>query len=172
MAFLQSIEQIRAVNWGSKHTWDVRFDDAPDHVSKLIPPFTNWFPVTDISVDEANVDTYAFDLGNNSFEIPAFKSQQMISITFHDSENYTLFKWLRDWIEKDILNKDKAVPFVSRLDKVVKTIHITKQNSRKSNIDTRAYFVFPKGNLQWEGTSQPQAQQYTVNFVIAGIIQG
>jgi len=172
MAFLQSIEEIRAVNWAAKHNWDVRFDNRSDHKSQLLPPFDNWVPVSDVTIDEGSLDSYSFDLSNGSFEVPAYTSQQMLSITFYDSENYSIYKWLRDWINFDILNKDEPSPFVSRLDFAVKTVHITKNNSRKTAIDTVAYLVYPKGNLQWEGTSQPAAQQYTVNFVIAGVIQG
>ena len=169
-AFLQSIEQLRKVNWSAKHLWDIRFEDNPKHTSQLLPPFTDWFPAAEVSIEEGNLDTHSFDLAFRNFEIPAYTSSRAINITFYDSEDYLLFKWLRDWMNNDILNLDKTSQFVSRLGDVVKTVHITKMNAQRSVIDARAYFVFPKQSLNWEGISQPQAQQDTMTFVIAGTV--
>jgi hypothetical protein len=165
MAFLQSLEQVRAVNWAPKHLWDVKFTDDPRHTSQLTPPFTDWMPVSDVTIQEAAHAPHSLELYNQTFEIPAFQSQLSLSMTFYDSSKYEIFTWLEKWIKEDIQNNGQ---YITRLEKAVKSVNITKLNSRKSVIDQKSYLVFPKGELVWDGSSIPAAQQYSVSFVIVG----
>lgn len=167
-SFIKSIEDIRSVNWAPKHLWDVKFDDSPKHFSQLTPTFKVWVPVSDVTIDSGNLETHSFNLANQSFEIPISTSSRVVTMTFFDSENYDIFKWLRNWMNRDILNLDKPAPFVSRLEQCCKTLYLNKLNSRHEVVDRQVLLVFPKQSILWEGNSQPAAQQYSVTFVVAG----
>lgn len=170
MAFLEDIEQVRKVNWAPKHLWDVQFIDGPNHRSKIPAQFSKWIPASDISIDSANIETFSFSLHNQSFEVPLGTGVKTITMTIFDSNDYALFKWMRDWMNKDILNLDTKAPFVSRIETAVKTVNITKLDSLRNEMDSFAYLVFPKASLVWEGSSNPEAQRYTITLVIAGEI--
>src|SRR5438874_321308 len=109
--FFGGIEDVRKVNWAPKYLWDVRFDDSfqADHVSRIASTsFRDWVPVSDITVEEANLGTYAFELANTGFEIPGNTAQKSMNMTFFDSVDYEIFNWLRTWINIDILNRDSG----------------------------------------------------------------
>jgi len=156
------------VNFAAKYLWDVRMIDQPTHQSQLADPFNKWLSVSDITVEEANLGTYDFQLANQGFSLPGDTAQKMINMTFYDSEDYDIFTWLRTWINNDILNKNLTTFYTSRLAQVVKQLYVTKLYSDLTPVESAVYYVFPKAALMFEGMSQPVAQQYTIQFVIAG----
>ena len=161
MAFLNNLDQIRNINWGKKYLWDIKFPTAT-------PPFDSWFPASDIDVGEAILDTYSIEYYNRAFEVPMMAGQFELRVTFYDDSKFTLYKWLRNWVNNEILNFNQNNPWVSRLEESVKSVHLLKLNDQKEIIEPKAYLVYPKLTLSWEGTSVPDAQQYQVPFIIAG----
>lgn len=165
MAFLNGLDEIRNVNWGRKYTWDIKFNDPKG----LLPtPFDTWFPASDIEIPEAILDSYTVDFYNQAFEIPMSTGLKELRVTFYDDSKFSLFKWIRNWINIEILNLNQASPWVSTLEESVKSVQLLKLDETKKPIETKSYLVYPKTTLSWEGTSAPESQQYQVSFIVAG----
>lgn len=167
MSLLADINNLRNVNWGSKYTWGVKFT-GPLLTDIPGSPFDDWFPASDINVEEAGIDSYSFEGYDRTYEVPLNSIQPNLNITFYDNEDLVLFKWLREWVNIKIHNKHLSSPHVSTLDKCVKTLQFAKYNKQGIQIEINSLIVFPKLTLAWDGNSQPDAQQYSVPFVIVG----
>ena len=163
MAYLNSLNQIRSVNWGKKHLWDIQFPEGPS------PIFNNWFPATEVEVTEAVLDTYSVEYYNQMFEVPMSTGLRELRVTFFDDAKFTLFFWFRKWVNNEILNLNQTSNYISRLEKSVKSVNLLKlDDTRKTILESKSYLVYPKLTLSWEGTSTPEAQQYQIPFIIAG----
>jgi hypothetical protein len=90
----------------------------------------------------------------------------MVEMTFNDDERNTLFSFFKYWFES-ISNKGITAP----LSKCVKLISINRLNSLTEVVGAGIYWVFPTGDLAWEGNSESSASEYTVRFVIAGEVE-
>lgn len=156
------IQNLRDINWGKKHLWDVKFDTAP-------APFNNFFPAFEVDIGEAILDTFSMEFYNRTYEVPMMSGQKELRLSVYDDSNLTLFKWIKNWINIDILNLDKQKPYVSRLETIVKLVHILKLSDNRQNIiETKRLWVYPKMSLNWEGSSEAGPQQYPLQFIIAG----
>lgn len=158
MAFLNSIEQLRAVEWGAKYLWDIKFEGAPS-------PFDLWFPASDVDEELANLDSYAVESSQNSFKVPRTGTALNLRITFFDDARFTLLNWMTNWVNKEILNDGKHV---STLETCIKQVTVIKLNSRKEIIKKSSYWVYPDGLIAFNGSSTPDSQQYSIPFVIVG----
>jgi hypothetical protein len=86
-------------------------------------------------------------------------------LTFFDDSNNTILNWLREWINTTILNNGQ---YVSVLEDSIKPVQILKLNQQRDIIQTTSYYVFPEGQIVYNGDSDSSPQQYSVNFVITG----
>jgi hypothetical protein len=177
------IEKLRSVEWAKKHLWALKFIEGNDNPPA---PFDQFFPAIDVEVGEASLDSFSFDLGDNSFKIPQKSTVREMRITFIDDENLTIFNWIKNWIRIDLLNNGKYIsainddhPRVSGQGNVkpVRQVQVTKLKSSRfpsifppSNFNSRqivnTYAVYPEGVLEFSGSSESGAQIYTVSFVI------
>jgi len=162
MAFLNSIEQLRQVEWGRKYLWDIKFEKAP-------VPFNEFFPAVDVEEDKAVLETFTIEEFMEVFEVPLKSGIKAIRITFLDDANNTLVDWLSDWINRSILNNGKHI---STLEKSVKQVTLLKLNSRRESLSGQemSYWVIPKGQITYNGSSSSDPQTYSVTFVIVGQI--
>lgn len=164
MAFLNSIDNVRSVEWGRKYLWDVKFDGAPK-------PFDEWFPAVEIDEELATLQTHSVEGYLSSYDIPLRSGQHNLKVTLEDDEDNVLSQWFADWINKEILHLDNPTgSHVSTLSSSVKLFHLIKLNSRRESIQASDYWVFPKGTIVWNGTSQSGSQQFSVNLVISGTV--
>lgn len=157
-AFLQRQSQIRQIPWGRTYLWDLRFDDAPDR-------FRDWFPASDVDENVATLNTKVIEGGLSTYEIPERSSAFDITITFYDDEDHSLLEWITDWINSTILNGEQ---WVAVLEQSVRRVDVVKLNSRRDVIKTSSYLVFPKGAINYRGTSDAGIPQYAVSFAIVG----
>ena len=159
--YLTSIEQIRKIQWGRAHDWDIKFEDP-----KLGEPFNQWFPASDVEENIATLQTFQFEGGIwDNLQIPKSTTPCTLKVTFYDDEKHTLLNWLDNWINKEILNDGEGV---SPLEDCIKIVTIAKLDSMKNPIHLTSYYVFPEGEITFAGKSTAEAHVYTMNFIIAG----
>jgi hypothetical protein len=156
MAFLNGIEQIRAVDWGRTHDWDLKFENAP-------APFNSWFPAADVEEDIAKINLDSFEIYNTTVKIPKSTTSLDLRITFYDDENNTLLYWIRDWINTTILGDGQSV---ATMDESTRRIFLVKKNSRGVQVKFDAYNVIPEGGITFNGKSEAGIPMYTMGFHI------
>lgn len=170
---------LRNVEWGKKYLWSVRFFDPAPPV-----PFDSWFPASDITVPEANLNSFNFDQGQGSFKAPQRTDIKEISLTFYDDSNQTLLTWMKSWIAIDIMNNGKYVsclkddhlpeggasPYGYTRVYPVRTMEVTKLDESLEPIkgQTQIYSVYPEGNIEFQGGSASESNIYTINFTVVG----
>lgn len=160
MAFLNDIEQLRKVTWGTRYLWDIRFADP------TIPsPFNEWFPAVDVEEEVASLESYQFDTPQDVHKVPMTSNSLNMRVTFLDNENMVLFKWLQNWKNTIILNGGK---YISTVSTAAKQVTILKLNHQRVIVAETTYFVYPEGVLAFTGDSSSDAVTYPVNFVIVG----
>lgn len=157
-AFLERQSQIRQVAWGRTYLWDLRFDEAP-------APFNKWFPASDVEENVFTINTKVIEGGISTYEVPERSSAFDLNITFYDDEDHTLLDWITKWANTLILNGERRVAV---LEQAVKRVDLVKLNSRRVEVKASTYLVFPKGAINFRGTSDVGVPQYAVPFIIAG----
>lgn len=164
MAFLNNIEQLRAVEWSSSYLWDIRFSGQ----SSPPRPFNKFFPAQDVEENLTTLESYQFDLNHKSVKIPHKSSLRTLQITFSDDEQNTLLSWLHEWIDGVIFNGNGGS--VAVLEEAVRRVDLVKMDARRDVIQTSSYWVYPEGPLTFSGTSEAKMHQYNIQFIIAGRI--
>lgn len=164
MSFIKTIENIRGIEWATTYLWDIKFDDAPK-------PFNAFFPAIDIEEPLATLEPYRFSGYMSQYKVPKSTVGHILRVTFYDSFEFPIKKWLTEWIEYDILNVDsKNQKHIGYLEDVVKTVHVQKMDSNRNLISSSSYWVFPEGTISFIGNSSSEISTATVNFVIAGSV--
>ncbi len=156
MAFLKNINDLRKIEWGRKHLWDVKFKDAP-------APFNEWFPAISIEEGLSSLESHDVQSAMTSHKVPKASRFKDIKITFYDDQAGTLREWIKKWVNTDILNGGK---YLSTLESSCKPVTILKLDHKRTPISTSTYFVYPETDLMFEGDSSSDAVMYAVNFHI------
>ncbi len=160
--FLKDLEQIRAVEWGKRYLWDIKFED-PD----IVAPFDSWFPAQDVEQQLANITTFQFDGFLSTYQIPQKNQAREIRLTFIDDAAFTLESFFEVWIRETIFNLENHV---ATLSECVKLVSIVKTNSAKEAVKTTSYWVFPSGPLIYTGASSADNVIYSMPCIIAGVV--
>lgn len=158
MPFLERQSQLRQIPWGKSWLWDLKFEDAP-------PPFTSWFPASDVEENKFTLNTKTIEGGLSTYEIPEKTAAFDLTITFFDDENHVLLEWLSVWVNSTIFSGERRVAV---LEQAVKRVELHKLNSRRETVKEDSYLVFPKGSINYRGTVDAAVPQYAVPFIIAG----
>jgi hypothetical protein len=164
VAFLNSIEQVRAIDWGARYLWDLRFPSVQGVVGAPAP-FDSWFPAVDVTVDAAVLESHTFEIGDTKMAIPLATSNRTIQLSFHDSDTGVLFQWLEAWMNDTVRRVNRTVATVKEAARMVQLIKMDRQHRQLS---THSYWVVPDGKLAYNGSSEGAAHLYTVTFHIVG----
>lgn len=174
MVFLNNIDQIRQIEWDQGHLWDVSFSETVNkqHKSKLISPFSDWFPAESVNDERFSLSTFDQELHQFSgFPFPSGAQQRSITLGFYDDINNTLLKWVTKWVKTDILNDGK---FLTPLARCTKILRLAKLNSQRQmvpdsqNPNIFSYLVIPSGSAEFQGSENPSSTVYSVRFLIVG----
>lgn len=159
MAFLNSIEQIRAIDWGRKHDWDLKFPNAP-------APFRDWFPAVDVEEPLAVHEAETLQISNTSVQIPSQTTVLNLKITFYDDERTTLATWIKEWMES-MTSVGNIQGVVTPVNNATREVTIIKKSmNRGRTLLTTTYRVFPVGDITYNGTSDSGVPMYSVTFVV------
>ena len=161
--FLKNVNDIRLIEWGKTHLWDVNF------INEDIPaPFDKFFPAIDIQEPLASLQTFPVGLAQTDLSIPQKSSLHKLNMTFPDDESGTLSSWMQEWINTIILGNEQG--FVATIEESVKQLMVVKLKSNREQAKTPVtYYVYPEGELLFAGNSESGAVMYTMSFDVAGI---
>lgn len=176
-----TIDKIRSIDWAKKHLWSVKFVEPAINDSR----FGEFFPASDISFPEFTLESYAFSMGQSSYVIPQSSPRRQMSITFYDTKDHYLLNWIKTWVNVDILNNGQFIScLMDRHEPVVKvptygyetvfpcrTIQFEKLDYDLNPIPNThvTATVYPENEIEFQGSSDSGAIQYTVTFVIVGL---
>jgi hypothetical protein len=163
VAFLNNVEQLRAVEWGAKYLWDIKFE--PTQGAPLPTPFNEWFPAIDVEEDLSHVDSYSFETAQDTVKVPMHSTSLGLRVTFLDDSNHSLLNWFKDWMNLTIFNDGK---FVSSVNSSIRQITLLKLNQRKEVVSNNVYWVYPEGTITFSGDGTSDHVTYNVHFVIVG----
>jgi len=162
MAFLSSLENVRSVEWGRKYLWDISFDPT----TPAPAPFNTWFPAIEVDEDLAKLESHTIEGFLSDYKVPIRSHQKHIKLTLEDDQKNTLSQWFTQWINVTILQSGSAI---AALSSSVKLLHLIKLSPLRVTITQADYWVYPEGDIVYNGTSQSGSQQFSVNFVIASV---
>jgi len=159
--FLNSNNQLLAVEWGESHLWDIKFYGSQTPGGA----FSGWFPA--VSVDEpiSVLTTADISTPQGTYKIPRSGEQKELKVTFYDDVNHSLSNWIREWIDVTILGNGL---YVLPLEQSMSSVMIIKSDKQGNTMMTTDYNVFPEGTITYQGTSEGGIPLYDVNFIVVG----
>lgn len=158
MAFLSGIDELRSINWGRKHDWELRFPDAP-------APFKTWFPAADIEESLSSHEPETIQIANTSFNIPSKRNALNLKITFYDDENSTLASWIAEWMDS-MTSVNGVQGVVTPVKDAVRQVVVQKLKMTGTVVSAVTYLVFPVGEIAYNGANDNGVQTYSQSFAI------
>lgn len=159
MAGLESIEHLRAVEWGRDYLWDARLIGVGGH-------FTDWFPSTNVTENLATLNNHTFEGFLSSYSVPLNSSEFTIELSFLDDIDHTITHWLTDWINNGILN---GGAYLTPADSAKRMLQVRKKHPDQKVISDTVYWVIPDGSLDFHGTSESGSHEYSMTFKVLGV---
>lgn len=160
--WLADLDCVRRVQWGSTHLWDIKFEDGP---KGFIGKNGDWFPATTVSENIYVLETYSFNAGLvHGLELPKNTTPYSLTIEVADDVWMNIESWLADWVNNKILTPNG----LAYIEDIVKKVHIAKITSKNELVSLSSYYVYPKGNLNFEGASESGQITHSVEFIVAG----
>lgn len=169
------ITAIRNVEYDRAYLWAIDFlDFAPPE------PFDTFFPASAVTFGLTNLNTKEIVYGQDAFEFPKNKSPKEISVTFYDNQDHVLEKYFQDWIDKDICNDGFFMSGLTDSHQLIgadsfgnnrrvypsRAMRLIRLDSYRTENSIRKYLVFPKGNIDFSGSNDSAATEYTITFSI------
>lgn len=176
------ITAIRSIEWDRKYLWLIEFVDA-----ELPEPFNKMFPASAFSRLGASIESDSFRFGQTELSLPVRGgSAENISVTFYDDIDRTLYRWMSDWMNLDILNDGNFVSCLKDSHQVVRpdafgkiravqpvrTMKISLLDGYRKEFKTQLFDVYPTGDLEFSGAQVSEAQEYTITFNVVGKSSG
>ena len=155
-----SKRQIRQIEWGAKHLWDLQFSE-PSPPS----PFNEWFPAVDVSENVYTMVLHDVQFYLSSFSLPKNTAEFDLSFTYTDDVELTLLRWFSAWVNEDILGNERLV---KPLDLCKRTLALRYLNHNHDVLHESKYLVIPDGSGNYEGDGDGGAQQYQLQLKIVG----
>ena len=180
------ITAVREIEFDRKYLWLIDFEDA-----NLPEPFDSLFPASSFDGVFSSIESDTFRFGQNELALPTRAGQHTtINVTFYDDINRTLYKWITDWINVDLLNRGNFVSGLKdshqvvgedgqpstdsfgkkRAVKPLRLMKVSLLDGYRKSTDTKGYYVYPTGEIQFGGSHDSAPQEYTVTFVVAGTL--
>lgn len=153
---LESIENLRAVEWARAYSWDIKFPDAPE-------PFSRWFPASDVVQFRWGVESFSFKAHVAALEIPRAMSLPGMTITFYDGEMGEIEEWMRKWVVVGIFGEGRGVATIGE---AKKKLVVQRLDSRRVAIKQWTYDVIPKDTYFFAGGSSSAPKQNAVAFMV------
>lgn len=172
------ITAIREIEWDRKYLWLVEFIDA-----ELPEPFNKMFPASAFTRLGASVESDTFRFGQTEIALPVRGGQtENINVTFYDDINRTLYRWMSDWMNLDILNDGQFVSGLKdrhtvvrpdafgkrRAVQPVRTMKISLLDGYRKEFRAMLFDVYPTGDLEYSGAQVSEAQEYSITFNVVG----
>ena len=165
----------------------IKGDIAPSKPFHIRGNGSSFFPCVDVDETDAILETFNADAYGTNFRVPLKGAASTIRITFIDDQNNTLYNFFRKWNKQDILNNGA---YITPLEEAVKAVELRKVKlasladygaqaaslvglgSQKDNsiADSSKYWVFPEGDITFNGGSTSDVNTYSITLVVAGLV--
>jgi hypothetical protein len=159
---------IRDLEYRKTYLWDVKFLNPP-----LPKPFeSEWFPATSLTDNFYEIQSQNFETVFGSISVPSKYNVGSLDLllTFHDTIDCIVEEWLRSW--KAFMFPDvKGVPnCVRRLAGLVGKVEVNRLDVKYGKVKNaqRVLYVYPEGNLAYNGTNDSGFDLYSQNFKVVG----
>ena len=164
-------KKMSEIEWSRGYGWDVFIDPPPQHPLFGNPAFG--IPVVEVQCDFAMIgESTDLNLSNTTYRAPGRKNLFDIKLSMLDDEKASMEQYFEEW-QENIYSWDGDPKYhgtLNYLAESVRTISITKLNSRKEEIFTRSYLVYPEANMATFDNSSGQVRTFTINLVVAGYL--
>lgn len=164
-------KKMADIEWSRGYSWDVYLSPSPP------APFNGTaygIPVVEVQSDYALLgESTDIPAANSTYRAPIRKNLFDIKVTMLDDEKGTMEQYFEDWMNSVYLwDGDTQVSrgSINFLDKSVRQLTLTKLNSKKKEIFTRQYLVYPEANLSSFNDSTGGVRNFTINLVVAGYL--
>lgn len=153
--YLKNQNQIRQIQWLTTDQWDIKIEEAP-------VPFNDWFPATDITVNELSSEHHNIQTPSADYDIPKRGGRETITITALDDQ----FRTLQNWYD-DLNTRIYASPWgVLPLEKSMVRINVVQTDVKKNTIKHLMYYCIPDGSVSWVGESTKNISTLNLTFKI------
>ena len=167
--FLKNVDQMQQVEWSRSFLWDVKFYPGKTFSKKANGIDLNtWFPATSVEENVWTLDTHPFNGGNSTFEIPKSTTLFNLKISFVDDVHLTVEKFITSWVNDEIFGTPGATQC---LEEACKKVDVVKLTNKNEIVSMHSYWVFPKGAMNYHGTSDSAVLSDDIEFIIAGTIK-
>lgn len=157
MAFLNSIDQVRSIDWDKGYLWDIKFPQAP-------APFNDWFPASEYTLSTGTGTSLDLPFYMKNYKFPQMTASSEITLTFYDDNKHTLTKWILEWFNR-IYDTSTGV---LTLAEACKEIHLCNLDYAKNTQDLRVLYVYPDGAYNEGGSSDSSNPQKTLTLNVVG----
>lgn len=162
-----NLEDVRRVQWGFTHNYNIAFPNVIDESSPLRKSFLEWIPAIDVDFPLYSVETKNLTLGSDNISIPVAQAERDITITFLDNEEAEIENWLEYWVKKTIFNSNDEAYGVSPLSESCKLVIIERLTSMKELVKPYSYLIYPIQGLPIKFTDKQEAKLIQQTFRIS-----
>lgn len=163
-------QKMSQIEWSRGYGWDVHISPEPP------APFDSksfGIPVVEVQADFALFgESMHLQLSNSTYYAPHRKNLFDIKLHLLDDENCSMEQYFEQW-QNQVYGWDGSEGLrgtINYLDQSVRQIDITKLNSRKEEVFTRSYLVYPENNMMTFDNSTGSVRTFTINLVVAGYL--
>lgn len=174
--------KVASVQWGSQNHWNVVFPNrgANEKVAPLPSPFDDWFPATDVTLNDVSLNTTTLMLGKSEFKLPQSGSASDLTLTVVDTQDEKMYRWYEAWV--DYIKGGDTVKTLEESYKLVQIESYSKTGSAKSGLShsiesrwksngIRTYMIVPTGQISWTRGSSAETVSLSLTFDIVGIVR-
>lgn len=156
---LINIEQLRAIEWGRAHYWDVQFPNNP------VPGFDGWIPAVTVNRNVYNTTNKVLHVGTSTFPFPMTSQATGITIEFVDAYQLPMTLWLEQWVKNEIYTGGRGLNYIS---KIARQIEIRKLDLQKTEIGRWTEWVVPEESSDWKGLSEATPIVGAFKLIVVG----
>jgi hypothetical protein len=159
MAIL-SVTNLEKVDWGRSYLWDLQFPDP------LLPsPFDTWFPAVDFNDSRLTSISNSVPWFIREYKFPVNAAANMITISFYDDLNGSLYTWLTNWYNYIYDDYDDGV---CTIEDASKQMFVRKLDLSKNVLSSTLYLVYPEGPISDTWNSESGNKTYSLSLVVVG----
>lgn len=174
--------KVASVQWGSQNHWNVSFPNkgANEKVAPLPNPFDDWFPATDVTLNEVSLESNTVRLGLSEFKFSQSYSAPDLTLTVVDTEDEKLYRWYKAWV--DYIRGGDTMKTLDESYKLIQIESYSKTGSSSSGLSKsvkgrwksngiRTYKIVPTGIVSWSRGSSAETVNIALTFDIVGIVR-
>lgn len=125
-------------------------------------PFGEFFPCENVKEELIDISSYQFKALGKSFKIPADENPLSLDISFYDTINHHISKWLVAWKKSIYLENGR----IRAVNSCIKKLKVKKYNNKGVATESIVYELYPEGKLVFQGTNQPSPLVKSISLVI------